>query len=190
MNSFQYQIGNENKIITVAENNSNIINESSTNSLLDNSNEDIYPSILDDINKVDDYINQNSIDADDLQEEEEDLNNNESFPNNDLYFTVNYFIESINNINNAIRHCDNYHFIWSRIKDLEGIESISNTYHKDGPITQKVIPGYDEDMFEDQRKEEMKKMGDLFLHVLDEEGEDNHNNDYCTMFQKLWPEAI
>ena len=60
----------------------------------------------------------------------------------------------------------------------------------DGPITWKVVPGYDKDVFEDQRKEEMKKINDLFSPLLDKEGEDNLNNDYSAIFWKLWPEDI
>ena len=45
-------------------------------------------------------------------------------------------------------------------------------------------------MFEDQCQEMTKKICDLFSRVLDKKGEDNHNNDHCTMFWKLWPEAI
>ena len=57
-------------------------------------------------------------------------------------------------------------------------------------MTWKVIPGCDEDVFEDQRKEEMKKIYDLISPTLDEEGEDNLNNNNFTIFWKLWPEEI
>ena len=57
-------------------------------------------------------------------------------------------------------------------------------------MTWKVIPGCDEDVFEDQRKEEMKKIYDLISPILDEEGEDNLNNNNFTIFWKLWPEDI
>ena len=62
-------------------------------------------------------INLNSIDADDLLKEGEDLNNSEPFPNNDLYFTEDEFIESINNTNDATRRRDSYDFTWGKIKD-------------------------------------------------------------------------
>ena len=109
---------------------------SSTSSIPVITNEDSNPSILDAINEVEDYINQNSLDKDDLLEVEETyLNNSESFPNNDFCFTEDDFIEFVNNINDATRHRGNYHFTWNRIKDLEGVEYISNTAHNDYPIT-------------------------------------------------------
>ena len=45
-------------------------------------------------------------------------------------------------------------------------------------------------MFEDQRKEEIKKIDDLFSPILDEEGDNNLDNDYSTIFWKLWPKDI
>ena len=45
------------------------------------------------INEVEAYINPNSIDGENLLEvEENDLNNSESFPNNDFCFTEDGFI--------------------------------------------------------------------------------------------------
>ena len=99
------------------------------------------------------------------------MKNSDSFPNNNFCFTEDDFIESINNINDATRHRDNYNFTWNKIKDLEGVEYIYNTAHKDGPITWKVVPGCDEDMFEDQRKEGVKKIDDLCSPIVDEEGD-------------------
>ena len=85
---------------------------------------------------MEDYINPNSIGGDNLLEVEEDnLNNSELFPDNDICFTEDDFIESINNINDVTRHRGNYNFTWNKIKDLEGVEYIYNTAHKDGPIT-------------------------------------------------------
>ena len=118
------------------------------------------------------------------------MKNSDSFPNNDFCFTEDDFIESINNINDATRHRDNYNFTWNKIRDLEGVEYISNIDHKEGPITWKVVPGCDEGVFEDQHKEEMKKIDDLFSSILDEEGECNLNNDYSTTFFKLSPKEI
>ena len=118
------------------------------------------------------------------------IENSDSFPNNDFCFTEDDFIESINNINDATRHRDNYNFTWNKIRDLEGVEYISNIDHKNGPITWKVVPGCDEGVFEDQHKEEMKKIDDLFSPILDEEGECNLNNDYSTIFFKSWPKEI
>ena len=110
------------------------------------------------------------------------MNNSESFPNNDFCFTKDDCIESMNNINDATRYRGNYHFTWNKIKDLEGVELFSNATYKDGPITWKAVPGYDEDVFEDQHKEEMKKIDDLFSPLLDKEGEDNLNNDYSAIY--------
>ena len=36
----------------------------------------------------------------------------------------------------------------------------------------------------------MKNIDDLFSHILDEVGDDNFNNDYSTIFWKLWSEDI
>ena len=113
------------------------------------------------------------------------MNNSESFPNNDFYFTEDDFIESINNINDATRHRGNYYFTWNKIKDFESDEYISNIAHKDGPITWKVVLGCDKDMFEGQRKEELKNIDDLFSPILDEKGKYILNNDYSTTFWKL-----
>ena len=89
---------------------------SSTSSLPVITNEDSNPSILDAINEVEDYINQNSLDKDDLLEVEVTyLNNSKSFPNNDFCFTEDDFIEFVNNINDATRHRGNYHFTWNKI---------------------------------------------------------------------------
>ena len=118
---------------------------SSNSSIPDNTKEDSDPSILHVINEVEAYINPNSFEWDNLLEvEENDLNNSESFPNNNFCFTEDGFIESINNINDETRHRGNYHFTWNKIKDLEGVECISNIAHKDGPITWKAVPGCNE----------------------------------------------
>ena len=51
---------------------------------------------------MEDCINPNSIGGDNLLEVEEDnLNNSELFPDNDICFTEDDFIESINNNNDA-----------------------------------------------------------------------------------------
>ena len=36
----------------------------------------------------------------------------------------------------------------------------------------------------------MKNIDHLFSHILDEVGDDNFNNDYSTIFWKLWSEDI
>ena len=66
---------------------------------------------------MEDYINPNSIDGDDLLEGiEEDVNNSDSFPNNDFFFTEEDFIESLHNINDTARHRGNYNCTWNKLK--------------------------------------------------------------------------
>ena len=68
-------------------------------------------------------MNPNSIDGDDLLEVEKNTWIIAIHPsNNDFFFTEGDFIESINDVNDATRHCDKYLFTWNKIKDLEGIE--------------------------------------------------------------------
>ena len=84
---------------------------------------------------MEDCVNPNSINGDDLIEEEKDLNDSELFPNNDFCFTTDEFIESINNINDETRYRGNHNITWSRNKDLEIVEYIPNAAYKDDPIT-------------------------------------------------------
>ena len=69
------------------------------------------------------------------------------------------------------------------MKNIEDIDPISNTTHKDGLITWKVTSGSNETVFEDQHKEDMKKINYLFSLVLDEADEtdeDHYNYDFIT----------
>ena len=58
-----------------------------------------------------------------------------SHPNDDVYFTGDDFIDSVNNMNDATRYRSNYKSIWDQIKALDGVEYASGDNHKDGPIT-------------------------------------------------------
>ena len=65
---------------------------------------------------------------DDCQEEDSIQN---SHPHNDFCFTVDDFIESLNNMNDATKHRINYKNTWDQIKALDGVEYVLGVNHMD-----------------------------------------------------------
>ena len=98
-------------------------------------------------------------------------------------------------MSDTTRHWSNHNNIWDQIKALDDVEYISGDNHKDGPITWKVISGFNDDAFGENRKEELKSNADIL--ALDnesgcEDGRENEddNDDYDKIFWRVWPETL
>ena len=151
------------------------------------------PAVMNAVTGEEDTLNPVEMMIEDDCQDKDSIDN--SHPNNDFCFTEDYFIDSVNNMSDTTRHWSNHNNIWDQIKALDDVEYISGDNHKDGPITWKVISGFNDDAFGENRKEELKSIADIL--ALDnesgcEDGRENEddNDDYDKIFWRVWPETL
>ena len=86
-------------------------------------------------------------------ESENTVEDEGGMPNNDFCFTEDDFIETRQQMNDAVRHQGTYMDAWSKIKALENHE-FTVTSAKDGALKWKVVPNVVHDDFEQIRNKE------------------------------------
>ena len=95
---------------------------------------DTNPVLQDTIEEWEDPINSEDI-AGGVHEGEE------GFPNNDFCFTAENFIETRNNMNDAICHQGTYTSAWKTINEIEGHDETC-MHMKDGTVVWKVVTSH------------------------------------------------
>ena len=108
-------------------------------------------------------------------------------PNNDFCFTEDDFIETRQQMNDAVRHQGTYMDAWSKIKALENHE-LTVTSAKDGALKWKVVPNVVHDDFEQIRNEEENYIQSKNSVYIDESKFSTDN--FFTGFWELWPKDI
>ena len=97
----------------------------------------------------------NTMFGDSVESEQDTVEDEGSMPNNDFCFTEDDFIETRQQMNDAIRHQGTYMDAWTKIKALENHE-LTVISAKGGALKWKVVPNVVHDDFEVIQKEGRK----------------------------------
>jgi len=125
--------------------------------------------------------------GDNVETEQNTVEDEGGMPNNDFCFTEDDFIETRQQMNDAVRHQGTYMDAWSKIKALENHE-LTVTSSKGGALKWKVVPSVVHDDFEVVRQEEEKYIQSKQSVYIDESKFSPDN--FYTGFCELWPKDI